>query len=99
MSEASGTAITGASVVKLARGVHVRDDAVRGQKVLLAPERAMALDDIAVTIVGALDGERSLDAIAEDFAKQFNAPVEQISADMIAFVEELSNRRMLEIVS
>ena len=99
MSEESGIAVTGNSVVKLARGVRVRDDAVRGQKVLLAPERAMALDDIAVAIVNALDGKRSLARIAEDFSKEFNAPVEQISADITAFVQELADRRMLEIVS
>ena len=52
--------IGGVSVIKLAKGVRLREDAVRKQTVLLAPERAIALDEIAVAIVNALDGQRSL---------------------------------------
>lgn len=95
MSEAP--AITGETVVKLARGVRLREDPVRGQTVLLAPERALALDEIAVAIVKALDGVRSLDTIAEDFAQQFDAPKVQILGDIISFVEEFSKRRMLDL--
>lgn len=95
MSEAP--AITGETVVKLARGVRLREDPVRGQTVLLAPERALALDEIAVAIVKALDGVRSLDAIADDFARQFDAPKNQILGDIITFVEEFSKRRMLDL--
>ncbi|MDK1492537.1 pyrroloquinoline quinone biosynthesis peptide chaperone PqqD [Sinorhizobium sp. 7-81] len=95
---ADAPVISGTSVVKLARGVRLREDQVRGQMVLLAPERAMALDEIAVAIVQALDGKRSLDRIADDFAAQFEAPVAQIASDVKAFVHELAVRRMLEIV-
>ncbi|MCA1370146.1 pyrroloquinoline quinone biosynthesis peptide chaperone PqqD [Bradyrhizobium sp. BRP14] len=95
---ADAPVISGSSVVKLARGVRLREDPVRGQTVLLAPERAMALDDIAVAIVEALDGERSLDQIADDFAHKFEAPVAQIAEDVKAFVHQLANRRMLEII-
>lgn len=90
--------ISGSSVVKLARGVRLHEDTVRGQTVLLAPERAMAVDDIAVAIVQALDGERTLDDIAAGFAEKFDAPVAEIAGDVKAFVQELSVRRMLEIV-
>ncbi|WP_026622154.1 pyrroloquinoline quinone biosynthesis protein D [Ensifer sp. WSM1721] len=95
---ADAPVISGSSVVKLAQGVRLREDPVRGQTVLLAPERAMALDDIAVAIVEALDGERSLDQIADDFAQKFEAPVAQIAEDVKAFVHELANRRMLEFI-
>jgi pyrroloquinoline quinone biosynthesis protein D len=99
MSEPAAVAISGATIAKLARGVRLREDPVRGQTVLLAPERALALDEIAVAIVKALDGERSLDAIAEDFARQFEAPKAEILGDIIGFVEEFSKRRMLELRS
>ncbi|TCP80697.1 pyrroloquinoline quinone biosynthesis protein D [Rhizobium sp. PP-CC-2G-626] len=91
--------VTAQTVAKLARGVRLREDPVRGQTVLLAPERALALDEIAVMIVKALDGERNLDAIAEEFALQFEAPKEQIIGDVIAFIDEFSKRRMLELKS
>lgn len=96
--EASAATIDGTTVARLARGVRLRDDAVRGQQVLLAPERAMALDDIAVKIVQALDGVRSIDAITDAFAAEFGAPRDQIIGDVSAFVQELSDRRMLEII-
>lgn len=89
--------ISGSSVVRLARGVRLRRDEARGRTVLLAPERAMALDDIAVRIVQALDGERSLDRIAADFAAEFEFPVAKISDDIMAFIRQLTARRLLEI--
>jgi pyrroloquinoline quinone biosynthesis protein D len=94
----SGVVVTGATVARLARGVRLREDAVRGQTVLLAPERALALDEIAVEIVKALDGARDLDTIAGDFARRFEAPPDQVLADVIAFIREFSDRRLLEIV-
>ena len=97
MSEPVAVTVAGSTIAKLARGVRLREDPVRGQNVLLAPERALALDDIAVMIVNALDGERDLDAIAADFALKFDAPKDQILTDVIAFVDEFSKRRMLEL--
>lgn len=89
--------IDGDTVARLARGVKLREDPVRGQTVLLAPERALALDEIAVAIVKALDGVKTLDIIAAEFSEMFGAPKDDILADMIAFIREFSNRRMLEI--
>ncbi|ASY71741.1 coenzyme PQQ biosynthesis protein D [Sinorhizobium fredii USDA 205] len=89
-------AISRSSVVKLARGVRLRKDAVRGQLVLLAPERAMALDETAVRIVQALDGERTLYRIADDFAAEFEAPAEEIANDITIFIQQLAARRMLD---
>ena len=99
MNEPAAQLVTAQTIAKLARGVRLRHDPVRGQTVLLAPERALALDEIAVMIVEALDGEKSLDQIAEDFAIRFEAPKEQILGDVIAFVDEFSKRRMLELKS
>jgi pyrroloquinoline quinone biosynthesis protein D len=95
---ATAPEISGSSVVRLARGVRLRRDDARGRMVLLAPERAMALDDIAVRIVQALDGERSLDRIAAGFAAEFGVPVARISDDITAFIRQLAARRLLEIV-
>jgi pyrroloquinoline quinone biosynthesis protein D len=98
MSEPQSVTIDASMVIKLPRGVRLHQDPVRKQMVMLAPERALALDEIAVIIVKALDGVRSLDQIASDFARDFDAPKDQVLADMIAFAQEFANRRMLEIV-
>ncbi len=97
MSETGSVTIKSVDIVKLARGVRLRVDEVRGQTVLLAPERAMALDDIAVVIVNSLDGIRSIDEICDDFSIRFSAPRGQIASDVLAFVQELANRRMIEV--
>ena len=96
--ETAAPVITGDSVVKLARGVRLREDPVRGQTVLLAPERALALDPIAISVVKALDGERSLRAIASDFAREFDAETETILADIFEMIAAFSERRLLEFV-
>lgn len=98
MTSAENVVIAPTDIIKLARGVRLRVDGIRKQTVLLAPERAMALDNIAVTIVKALDGVRSINNICDDFAKEFNAPREQIGKDVLGFIQELANRRMIEIV-
>ena len=98
MSEQQTVTITGATIIKLPRGVRLHEDPVRKQMVLLAPERALALDEIAVAIVRALDGVRSLDAIADGFARDFGAPKDQVLGDIVTFAQEFANRRMLEIV-
>lgn len=99
MTEPTAVIVLGGTIAKLARGVRLRQDPVRAQNVLLAPERAVALDEIAVMIVNALDGERTLDEIAGEFAVKFEAPKDQILSDVIVFVDEFSKRRMLELKS
>ena len=96
MNSPAALRIDGSARLRLARGVRLHRDEVRGQTVLLAPERAMALDDIAQRIVAALDGQRTLDAVVDGFAEAFNAPRDEIAADVLAFVRELADRRMLE---
>ena len=89
--------IDGCTVVHLARGVRLREDTVRNQTVLLAPERVIALDEIAVAIIKEIDGHRNLDRIADDLSRRFEAPKEQVLQDIIAFIREFLNRRTLEI--
>jgi len=69
MTTPAALRIDGSVRLRLARGVRLHRDEVRGQTVLLAPERAMALDDIAQRIVAALDGQRTLDAVVDGFAE------------------------------
>lgn len=99
MNASESAAIHSGTIARLAEGVKLRKDDVRGQNVLLAPERAIALDEIALRIVQALDGETSVEAMAAGFAEEFGAPADQIAGDIIAFLDELHQRRMLETVS
>ncbi len=81
----------------LPRGVRLHHDRVRGNWVLLAPERAMKLDQVGHAILSEVDGERCLDEIAAVLAEKYGAPLEQVSKDTSGFLAALVERRMLEL--
>lgn len=79
----------------LPRGVRLRHDAVRGQDVLLGPERALMLDPIAKEILSRVDGAVSEAAIVDDLAATFGAPREQIAGDVRAFLDDLGAKMLV----
>ena len=80
----------------LPRGVRLHWDKVRETHVLLGPERALMLDQIAHEILKRVDGETPEAAICEDLATTFGAPVEQVSGDVRAFLGDLADKRLLD---
>ena len=84
------------SVPRLRRGVRLKHDTVRGQWILLGPERIFELDAIAVEIVKRIDGERDLSAIVDELADVYNAERDQIMADVREFLVGLAERRAIE---
>ena len=89
--------IDGAAVPVLPRGVRVHRCAVRQAWLLLAPERAVKLDQVGAAILQAVDGERDFDGVVGHLSSAFNAPREQIAKDAGAFLTDLMNRRMVEV--
>lgn len=81
----------------LPRGVRLHFDKVRDQWVLLAPERAVTLDQVGQAILSELDGIRSFGTITEDLASRYNAPAEEIAKDTAGFLGALLDRRFLEL--
>ena len=79
----------------LPRGVRLAQDRVRGIAILQAPERALQLDPVGHAILSALDGTRSMAAIAADLAARHDAPPERIAADIRDFLTGLIERRMV----
>mgnify|MGYP001263506120 CR=1 FL=1 len=86
-----------AAVPKFRRGVKFRYDQVRGAWVLLAPERLLLPDEIAVEILKLVDGARSIQAIVDDLAARFDAPREVIGADVTEALENLANRGVMQL--
>lgn len=84
------------STPALPRGVRLHWDKVRGQHVLLGPERALMLDQIAYEILKRVDGEVAEAAISADLAATFGAPVEQVAGDVATFLADLADKRLLE---
>jgi pyrroloquinoline quinone biosynthesis protein D len=82
---------------RLPRGVWLKYDETRGEWLLLAPERVIKADAIAVEILQRCDGTATFAAIVDDLAAQFSADRARVEADVRALLEELSAKRMVDL--
>lgn len=79
------------------RGVKFRFDAVRDAWVLLAPEKLFMPDEIAVEILKLVDGLRPIHAIVDDLAVRYDAPREEIAADVADTLQDLATRGAVQL--
>lgn len=93
----SGTALCDTARPALLSGVRLHWDSVRGRWFLLAPERAIALDEIGVAILSEADGERRFGDIVSRLAGRYDAPPDRIAGDARRFLGALIERRMAEV--
>jgi pyrroloquinoline quinone biosynthesis protein D len=84
-------------IPKLPHGVRLKEDKVRGRWVLLAPERVIEPDDIAVEIIKRCDGSATLGAVIDDLARTFEADRATVANDVKTVVAFLSERRMIDL--
>ncbi|MBB5049129.1 pyrroloquinoline quinone biosynthesis protein D [Rhodopseudomonas rhenobacensis] len=79
----------------LPRHAKLRFDATRQLWVILAPERVLAPDEIAVEILQLCDGVRSVGEIIDRLAAKYSAARELIGADVIAMLQDLADKGFL----
>jgi len=84
-----------ASVPKLPKHVRLRFDEARQQWLVLAPERVLVPDDIALEILKRCDGVATVAAIADDLAAKFSAPRDVVGRDVIAMLQDLADKGVL----
>lgn len=89
--------IADAARPRLLRGVRLREDAVRGGYVLLAPERVVRADAIAVAVLQRCDGLRSLGEIVDDLCAVYKGERDRIQADVKKLIIDLVAKRMLAL--
>lgn len=85
------------AIPALPRGVRLHFDKVREAWVLLAPERAVTLDQVAHAVLSEVDGTRSFGQIVSELAAKYNAPEEEIAKDSAGFLGALRDRRFLDV--
>ena len=95
MTAAPESAATGRP--RLLRGVRLRHDAVRGGDVLLAPERIVRLDPVAVAILRRCDGARTVSDIVDDLSAAYNGDRARIDSDVRAMLADLVAKRMIAL--
>jgi pyrroloquinoline quinone biosynthesis protein D len=76
---------------RLADHVTMRFDEHRDRWVILAPERVLMPDDIAVEILKRCEGG-TVAEIVDDLARAFDAPREDIAGDVIAMLQDLADK-------
>ena len=84
-------------VPALARGVKLRFDKARDVWVLLAPEKVLMPDQIAMEILKRCDGKATMAEIIEDLAVTFSADRDQVAGDVRAFLQGLADKGMLTV--
>jgi len=89
--------IPGDARPRLPRGVRLKKDEVRGGHVLLAPERVVRADAIAVAILERCDGARTLDELVNELCTVYKGDRVRIEADVRALLADLAAKRMLDL--
>jgi pyrroloquinoline quinone biosynthesis protein D len=90
------TIITPASKPEMPPHIKFRHEAGRGRCHVLAPERVFEPDPIAIEILKRIDGATSVEQIAIDLAKDYNAPLQEILTDTISMLQELSDKGVVK---
>lgn len=83
------------SVPALPRHIKLRHDSARDRWMILAPERVLMPDPIALDILHLCDGQRSVTAIAAALAGQYAAPQERILADVTNLLQDLADKGVI----
>ena len=79
----------------LPRHAKLKFDETRKVWVILAPERVLAPDEIAVEVLQLCDGVCSVADMADQLAQKYAAPREAIAADVIAMLQDLADKGFL----
>jgi coenzyme PQQ biosynthesis protein PqqD len=82
---------------RLPRGVRLKLDETRNEWLLLAPERVVKTDTIAVEILKRCDGVATLSEIVDNLAATFKADRALIDKDVRAMLSELAAKRMVDL--
>ncbi len=89
------TSLTEDSVPRLPRHVKFRFDRSREAWVVLAPERVLMPDEIAVEILKRCDGAASIGAMIDDLARTFEADRSVVQTDVLAMLQDLADKGII----
>jgi pyrroloquinoline quinone biosynthesis protein D len=79
----------------LPRHAKLKFDETRQVWVILAPERVLAPDEIAVEVLRLCDGVRSVAEMVDELAAKYTADRADISTDVVAMLQDLADKGFL----
>ena len=95
MAAGRNVSVSEASRPKLPRHTRLKFDETRQVWVILAPERVLAPDEIAVEVLQLCDGVRSVAAMVDQLAAKYLADRGAIATDVIAMLQDLADKGFL----
>jgi pyrroloquinoline quinone biosynthesis protein D len=87
--------VSEASRPVLPRHARLKFDETRQRWVILAPERVLAPDDVAVEVLQLCDGVRSVEAMIDLLAEKYTADRAAISTDVVDMLQDLADKGFL----
>ena len=87
--------VSEASRPLLPRHARLKFDEARRRWVILAPERVLVPDEIAVEVLQLCDGVRGVGAMIDQLAAKYTAERSAIAADVIAMLQDLADKGFL----
>jgi pyrroloquinoline quinone biosynthesis protein D len=87
--------VSEASRPMLPRHAKLKFDETRQVWVLLAPERVLAPDEIAVEVLRLCDGVRNVEQMVDHLAAKYTAERGAISSDVVAMLQDLADKGFL----
>ena len=87
--------VSEASRPVLPRHARLKFEDTRQRWVILAPERVLAPDEIAVEILQLCDGARDVAAIIDALAAKYTADRAEIGRDVVAMLQDLADKGFL----
>jgi pyrroloquinoline quinone biosynthesis protein D len=79
----------------LPRHAKLKFDQTRQRWVILAPERVLAPDEIAVEVLQLCDGARNVETVIDQLAAKYTAERGAIATDVIAMLQDLADKGFL----
>ncbi|HYR58886.1 MAG TPA: pyrroloquinoline quinone biosynthesis peptide chaperone PqqD [Chthoniobacteraceae bacterium] len=79
----------------LAARVRLQKDPVTGEPVLLYPEGVLILNRTAHEIVSRCDGVATIERIVATLSEEYEAPADQLAADVAACLDDLRRRNLI----
>jgi pyrroloquinoline quinone biosynthesis protein D len=94
-SRSRNISVSEASRPVLPRHARLQFDATRQVWVILAPERVLAPDEIAVEVLQLCDGVRSVAEMVDHLSQKYTADRGAIATDVIAMLQDLADKGFL----
>jgi pyrroloquinoline quinone biosynthesis protein D len=89
--------VSDSSTPALKPHVRLQFDPLRGAWALLSPEKVFWPDEVSLDILRLCDGSRSMAQLLQELSDQYEAPIEEIAADVEAFLQEWSDRSLVTL--